>query len=215
MKSVLLVGAGRFGKHFASKLYELGHEIMVVDTDEEKINTLLPYVTNAQIGDSTNPNFLKTLDVDKYDVCVVAIGDNFQNSLETTYLLHEMGAKHVIARASRGMQEKFLKNNGADEVIYPEKQLAIWTALACTSEHIIDYREIDENYSLVEIDVPDSWDGKSVGELNVRSKYGINILGIRENGKLNMNIRPETVLDGAMHILVVGENALIQKYFGE
>lgn len=215
MKAVLLIGAGRFGKHFAQKLYELGHEIMVVDTDEEKIDQLLPYVTNAQIGDSTNPEFLKTLDIPNFDVCVVSIGDNFQNSLETTYLLHEMGAKHVIARASRGMQEKFLLNNGADVVIYPEKQLAIWTALSCTSEHIIDYREIDENYSLVEIETPGSWDGRTVMELDVRNRYGINILGIRENGKLNMNIRPDTILDREMHLLVVGENSLIQKYFGD
>ena len=154
MKSVLLIGLGRFGLHIAQKLNDLGHEVMAVDRDEDRVNQVLPFATNAQIGDSTSREFLSSLGVDNFDACIVAIGDNFQNSLETTDLLKELGAKKVIARASRGVQEKFLLRNGANEVVYPEKQLATWTAIRCTSEHILDYIELDEDYSIFEISVP-------------------------------------------------------------
>ena len=120
MKSVLLIGLGRFGRHIATKLNQLNHQVMAVDSDEERVNAVLPYVTNAQIGDNTNWEFLDSLGVRNYDACIVAIGDDFQNSLETASLLKEMGARKVIARASTGVQEKFLLRNGADEVIYPE-----------------------------------------------------------------------------------------------
>ena len=120
MKSVLLIGLGRFGRHIAMKLYDLNHQVLAVDSDEERVNAVLPFVTNAQIGDSTNEEFLSSLGIRNFDACIVAIGDEFQNSLETVYLLKEMGAKHVIARASRGVQEKFLLRNGADDVVYPE-----------------------------------------------------------------------------------------------
>lgn len=122
MKNILLIGLGRFGKHIAIQLNSLGHEIMAVDIDEERINTVLPYVTNAQIGDSTNYNFLKSLGIRNFDVCIVTISGNFQNSLETTSLLKELGAKLVVSRAERDVQKKFLLRNGADEVVYPENR---------------------------------------------------------------------------------------------
>ena len=128
-KSILLIGLGRFGKHIAMKLNELGHEIMAVDHDEEKVNEIMPIVTNGQIGDSTNELFLRSLGVDNYDVCIVTIGGDFQSSLETTCLLKELGAKKVVSRAERDGQAKFLLRNGADEIVYPEKQLASWMAI--------------------------------------------------------------------------------------
>ena len=145
MKSILLIGLGRFGRHIALKLNALNHQVMAIDHNEERVNALLPFVTNAQIGDSTNEEFLAALGVGNYDACIVAIGDNFQNSLETTYLLKELGARKIIARASKEMQEKFLLRNGADEVVYPEKQLAAWTAIRCSSEHILEYIELDDD----------------------------------------------------------------------
>ena len=155
MKSILLIGLGRFGKFIAMKLHSMGHQVMAVDTNEERVNTVLPYVTNAQIGDSTNEEFLASLGISNYDSCIVAIGDNFQNSLETAYLLKELGAKKVIARASREIQEKFLLRNGADEVVYPEKQLAAWTAICCSSEHILEYIELDDDCLLYTSDAAD------------------------------------------------------------
>ena len=129
-KSILLIGLGRFGRHMAKKLNELGHEVMAVDSDEEKINDIADIVTNAQIGDSTNIQFLKRLGIDNFDVCIVTISGDFQSSLETTSLLKELGAKKVISRAERDGQAKFLLRNGADEIVYPEKQLAYWTAIS-------------------------------------------------------------------------------------
>lgn len=211
MKSILLVGLGRFGKHIAKKLNELGHEIMAVDCNEERVNESLPFVTNAQIGDSTNPKFLETLGVRNFDACIVAIGDNFQNSLETASLLKELGAGHVIARAARGVQEKFLLRNGADEVVYPEKQLAVWTAIKCTSDHILDYIELDGEHSIFEVSIPEEWDGKTIVKLDIRKKYKINIMAIREDGNLNMNVTPNTVLTKDKTILVLGSQRAIQK----
>ena len=213
MKSVLLIGLGRFGKHIARKLNELNHQVMAVDSNEERVNSVLPFVTNAQIGDSTNEEFLSSLGIRNFDACIVAIGDNFQNSLETASLLKELGEKKVIARASTGVQEKFLLRNGADEVVYPEKQLASWTAIRCTSDNILDYIELDENYSIFELSVPSEWTGKSILQLDIRKKYGISILAIRENGKLHMNITPDTVLSAEKSILVLGAQKAIQKCF--
>lgn len=213
MKSVLLIGLGRFGKYIAEKLCGLGNQIMAVDIDEERVNAVLPYVTNAQIGDSTNEEFLSSLGIDNYDACIVAIGDNFQNSLETAYLLKELGAKKVIARASREMQEKFLLRNGADEVVYPEKQLASWTAIRCASEHIMEYIELDGEYAIFELETPHEWIGKSIVQLDIRKKYGINVLGIRENGRLNMSITADSTLGRGSSMLVLGQEKAVHKCF--
>ena len=213
MKSILLIGLGRFGRHIAMKLGDMGHQVMAVDNNEGRVHSVLPFVTNAQIGDSTNEEFLSSLGIRNFDTCIVAIGDNFQNSLETTSLLRELGAKKVIARAARDMQEKFLLRNGADEVVYPEKQLGAWTAIRCSSEHILDYTELDDQYSIFELEVPESWSGKTVLQLDIRKKYGINILGIREHGRFQMNITPDTVLGNGRSILVLGQQKDIQKCF--
>lgn len=213
MKSVLLIGLGRFGRHIAMKLHDMGHQVMAVDVSEERVQTVLPYVTNAIIGDSTNAGFLATLGIRNFDACIVAIGDDFQSSLETANLLKEMGASRVIARASRGAQEKFLLRNGADEVVYPEKQLAAWTAIRCTSDHVLDYIELDEDYSIYELAVPQHWYGRTILQIDIRKKYGINVLGIRMHGKLNMNISPDTVLTDEMSIFVLGQERAVQKCF--
>jgi len=213
MKSILLIGLGRFGRHIALKLNALNHQVMAIDHNEERVNALLPFVTNAQIGDSTNEEFLAALGIGNYDACIVAIGDNFQNSLETTYLLKELGARKIIARASKEMQEKFLLRNGADEVVYPEKQLAAWTAIRCSSEHILEYIELDDEYAIFEVEIPSDWSGKSILELDIRKKHGINILGVRTNGKLNMNITPNTAFGDSTSVLVLGQEKAVHKCF--
>ena len=213
MESILLIGLGRFGRHVAMKLNDLNHQVMAVDTNEERVNTVLPYVTNAQIGDSTNEEFLSSLGIHNFDVCIVAIGDDFQNSLETASLLKELGAQKVIARAATGVQEKFLLRNGADEVVYPEKQLASWTAIRCSSKNILDYIELDDDYSIFELSVPIEWINKTILQLDIRKKYGINILGIRSNGKLSMVIKPDMIFQPDNSILVLGHEKEIQKYF--
>ena len=213
MKNILLIGLGRFGRHIALQLNRLGHEVMAVDSNEERVNEILPIVTNAQIGDSTNTEFLKSLGIGNFDVCIVTIGGNFQNSLETTSLLKELGAKLVVSRAERDVQEKFLLRNGADEVIYPEKQVANWAAIRYTADHIRDYIEIDEAHAIFEVEVPEDWIGKTVGELDIRRKYSINIMSTKENGKINMAVSPETVLTDNITLLVLGAYKELQKCF--
>lgn len=213
MKSVLLIGLGRFGRHIAEQLNELDHEVMAVDIDEERVNAVLPYVTNAQIGDSTNEDFLRTIGVNDYDVCFVAIGDNFQSSLETTSLLKDLGAPYVVSRAARDVHAKFLLRNGADEIVYPEKQLAKWSAIKFTSEHIFDYIELDSEYAVFEVDVPYNWAGKSIGDLDIRKKHKINIMAIKRNGSLELAISPETRLTATDTLLVIGKYHDIQKCF--
>ena len=213
MKNILLIGLGRFGRHIALQLNRLGHEVMAGDSNEERVNEILPIVTNAQIGDSTNTEFLKSLGIGNFDVCIVTIGGNFQNSLETTSLLKELGAKLVVSRAERDVQEKFLLRNGADEVIYPEKQVANWAAIRYTADHIRDYIEVDEAHAIFEVEVPEGWIGKTVGELDIRRKYSINIMATKENGKINMAISPETVLTDNITLLVLGAYKELQKCF--
>lgn len=213
MKNILLVGAGRFGRHIAMQLSQLEHQIMTVDANEKRINDVLPFTTNALIGDSTNAEFLRSLGIGNFDVCIVTISSNFQNSLETTSLLKELGAKCVVSRAERDVQAKFLLRNGADHVIYPEKQMAKWAAIRYTSNHIFDYIEIDQKHAIFEVEVPEGWIGKSVGELDIRRKFGINILGIKHAGKTDVSIMPDTILSSDVSILVLGEYKMLQKCF--
>ena len=211
MKSVLLIGLGRFGKHTAMKLAELNHEVMAIDKNEERVNDVLPYVTNAQIGDSTNEEFLQSLGIRNFDLCIVAIGDDFQSSLETTSLLKELGAKFVVSRAARDVHAKFLLRNGADDVVYPERQLAKWTAIRYSSDLIFDYIEIDDDNAIFEISPPKAWINKTVGKLDIRRKYNINVMDVRKNGKLDLSITPDTYITGDETILILGKSSDIQK----
>lgn len=212
-KSVLLIGLGRYGTHVARELSELSHDVLAVDRNEERINGAMQYVTSAQIGDSTNEEFLRSLGVDNFDVCIVTIGKDFQSSLETTSLLKELGGKLVVSRASEDVQEKFLLRNGADEVVYPEKQLAKWTSIRYTAEHILDYVELDAEHSIFEVAVPEKWIGRKVGEIDIRRKYNINILATKVNGKMDLAVTPETVLAANKTMLVFGEDKDLQKCF--
>ena len=213
MKSILLIGIGRFGKHIAMDLHRLNHQVMVVDDNEDRINELLPYVTNAQIGDSTNRDFLESLGVRNFDVCFVAIGKDFQSSLETTSTLKELGAKLVVSRAASAVHAKFLLRNGADEVIYPEKQVAKWAAIRYSADHILDYIELDESHAIFEVSVPKAWVGRSILQLDVRRKYNINIMGIKQGGRMNVSISPDTVLTEDITLMVLGEYKALQKCF--
>ena len=213
MKSILLIGLGRFGREIALQLNELGHSVMAVDRSEERVNAVLPLVTGAQIGDSTNPDFLEGLGINNYDVCIVAIGDNFQGSLETASLLKEMGGRLVVARAECDSQVKFLKNNGADEVIYPEKEMARWAAIRYSADHILDYIALDESHAILEVPVPAAWQGKSVGQIDIRRRYNVTIMAVKRNGRLQMSITPETVLGEDLSILVTGEYRSLAKCF--
>ena len=207
MKNILLIGLGRFGRHIARQLNQMGHEIMAVDINEERVNKVLPFVTNAQIGNSTDAEFLDSLGIGNFDICFVAIGGDFQNSLETTSLL----TKLVISRAERDVQEKFLLRNGADKVVYPEKQVAKWASIRYTDDHILDYMEVDASHAIFEVEVPYEWIGKTVGGLDIRRKYDINILAVKNEGEVSIAVSPNTVLIAGSTILVLGDYKAIQK----
>ena len=213
MKSVLLIGLGRFGRHIAEQLNSLGHEVMAIDHNEERVNKALPFVTNAQIGDSRNEAFLRTLGIPNFDLCIITIASDFQSSLETTSLVKELGGKLVIARAERDVQQKFLLRNGADEVVYPENQIARWMAIRYTSDHVLDYIEIDGDHAIFEIKVPKEWIGKTVGQIDIRRRYNVNIMGVRQNGKMSVSVTPETMLTEDKSLLVVGDYKTLHKCF--
>ena len=213
MKSILLIGLGRFGRHIAKKLDELHHQVMAVDKEDTRVDAVLPFVTNAQIGDATNEDFLSSLGVRNFDVCIVAIGDSFQNSLEVTSLLKELGARMVVSRAARDVHAKFLLRNGADEIVYPERQLADWVAIRYSADHILDYIELDEEHAIFEISIPEEWLGKTIGQLDIRKKYDINIMALKTNDIMNLEISSDTQLLEGSTMLVLGETKHIQKCF--
>ncbi|MCR5221770.1 MAG: TrkA family potassium uptake protein [Lachnospiraceae bacterium] len=213
MKSILLIGLNNLGTMIAKQLHDLGHQVLAVDKNESRVNAILPLVTDAQIGDSTNETFLRSLGINNFDVCIVTIGSDFQSSLETTSLLKELGGKFVVSRADRDVQEKFLLRNGADEVINPEKQIAKWASIRYASNHILDYISLDENYAIYEVSVPADWIGKSVGQIDIRKRYGINIMAVKQNGKMDLSVTSETIFCEGMTMLVLGERKAMQKCF--
>ncbi len=213
MKSILLIGVNHFGTMIARELHDMGHQVLAVDRDEERINAILPIVTDAQIGDSTNETFLRSLGINNFDVCIVRIGSDFQSSLETTALLKELGGRLVVSRADREIQAKLLLRDGADEVINPEKQIAEWAAIRYASNHILDYISLDNNHAVFEVSVPKEWIGKSIGQIDIRKRYGINIMAIKQYGEMNLSVKPEAVLSDSMTLLVLGEQKVMQKCF--
>ncbi|MEE1012127.1 MAG: TrkA family potassium uptake protein [Acutalibacteraceae bacterium] len=211
MKSFLIIGMGHFGHHLCRSLAETDCEIMIVDKEEEAIEDMLPYVVSAKIGDCTNIEVLKTFDIPSFDTCFVCIGENFQNSLEITSQLKECGAKKVISKADRDIQEKFLLRNGADEVIYPEKNMAERYAVTESSEHIFNYIDLGSDYSIFEIDVVDRWVGKTVKELNFRVKYNLVVLATKKNGEVKPVITGERRFEKDEHLLVLGKEEDVRK----
>ena len=205
MKNILLIGLGRFGRYTAMKLRELGHQVMAIDKDETKVDAAVSYVTNAMIGDSTNPDFLDTLGIENFDICVVGIGDDFQSSLETTVLLKERGAKYIVARASKDVQQKLLRNNGADVVLYLEKMVAESSALCYSSDHILDYIAVSEDHAVYEITPPEAWLGKSLTELNIRRRYQINVIAVKQDGALSLDISPDAPIAEGQTLLVIAK----------
>ena len=212
MKTVLIIGLGRFGSTMAMKLHELGHEVMAIDTSEERINAVLPYVTSAQIGDCANEQYMSSLGIRNFDVCVVAIGDNFQSSLEITSLLKDLGAKFVLSRASRDIHAKFLLRNGADQVVYPEKEMAVRSAVRYSSDNIFDYIELTQEHSIYEIPVPDAWIGKSIVDMNVRNKYNITILAIKNSDTLHPLPGASYVFKPGDILVILGANRDINRF---
>ena len=215
MKNILVIGAGRFGTYLMQKLQAQGDEILCIDNQEERLQKVLPYVTSSLIGDATDPDFMKSVGVEAFDLCVVSIGDDFQSSLEATSLLKELGAKFVISRASRGVHEKFLLRNGADEVVYPEKFMAKWAAIRFSSTNVKDYIPVPGDYSIFEVEVPSSWVGKSMIDLKIRQNMRLNVLAVKNTkDDFNMDYDPSQPFKQGQTVVIIGSDADLKKYLG-
>ncbi len=211
MKSILIIGLGRFGRHMAKKFEKQGNDVMAVDIVEERVDAVLPYVTNAQIGDATNEVFMESLGVSNYDLCVVTIGDNFQSSLEATALLKDLGAPFILSRASRDVHAKFLLRNGADEVIYTEKETAERLAVQFGSDNIFNYIELNSEYAIYEISTPQNWVGKSILQKNVRSKYNVSILATKRGDEIFPLPPPDHIFSESESLMVLGKDKDVER----
>ena len=209
MKSVLLIGIGRFGQLVGEKLLNMGVEVMIVDKDEDVINSLAPKYSNALIANCMNIDNLQAMDIPSFDACVVAISDDFQSSLEITSILKDLGAKYVVSRADTDIQRKFLFRVGADEVVYPNRDTAEKLAVKLHSKNVYDYIEIDKEYSIFEIAVPPRWNGKTLIDANPRGKYGLNILLIKKGKNIVPSPGANYVFEDGDHMLVFGSTEKI------
>lgn len=211
MKSMLIIGLGKFGHHLCRDLLKLDNEIMIIDENEDAIVDLLSEVTTVKIGDCTNPEVLKSIGVGNFDICFVCIGSNFQSSLEITSLLSELGAKYVVSKANRDIQAKFLLRNGANEVIYPDRDIAEKEAVRLSANHVFDYIELNDDYSIYEIPPLKEWIGKSIVEVNFRAKYHVNILGIKEGKDTEFMPQPSHVFKENQHLMILGRKEDVDK----
>ena len=212
MKNVLLIGLGRFGRHMAQKMTDMNHQILVIDKDEHKVQEAMSYVTNAEIGDATDPALIASLGVKDFDLCVVTMSHDLQASLEITALLKENGAPFVLVRVSRDTHAHFLLSCGADEIIYPEKQMADWAAVRYTGDHVYDYTRLSPDYAIYETEIPDSWIGHTVVDLSIRQRYRLNILALRRNGNVDPMFGPSTILQASDRVILLGSDKDVQKF---
>ena len=212
MKSILLIGMGKFGQTLGEKLLKMGVEVMIVDKNEDKINLLASKYSDALIANCMNEDNLKTLDVPSFDACVVAIGDDFQSSLEITSLLKDLGAKWVVSKATTEIQRKFLLKNGADGVVYPDRDIAEKLAVKLNSKKVFDYIELNDEYSIFEIAAPKHWAGKKLVDLNPRKKYGLNILTVKKGVSVVAELDANYIFEEGDHMLVFGNTEKILKF---
>lgn len=211
MKTVLIIGMGKFGHRLCENMLRLGNEVMIIDENEEALEDMVPVATSSKIGDCTNVEVLKSLGLDNFDIVFVCISENFQSSLEITSLVKELGAKHVISKADRDIHAKFLLRNGADEVVYPDRDIADKLARRCSIDNVFDYIELTEGYAIYEIPVKKEWVGKSIIEINFRKKYNANILGIKHGEKTKLMPGADHVFNAEEHLMVMGHQDMIGK----
>lgn len=205
MKSILIIGMGRFGHHLCMNLTQLGNDVMIVDQKEEVLEDLLPYVTSAKIGDCTNEAVLRSLGISNFDLCFVCIGTNFQSSLEITSLVKELGGRRVISKANRDIHAKFLLRNGADEVIYPDRDIAEKMAVRYSANHVFDYIELTQEYSIYEIPPLPEWIHKTIREADIRNRYHISVLGVKREGRAQLMPPADYVIQAQEHLMVIGK----------
>jgi trk system potassium uptake protein TrkA len=204
MKSVLVIGMGKFGRHFAKKMVDLGNEVMIVDKDETIVERYSVTFSDAQIADCMNKDVLLTLGVHHFDICMVAIGSDFQSSMVVTALLRELDAKYIVSKAESDIQADLLMKIGADEIVYPEREMAEKIAVRFTATNVFDYIELTDDYAIYEIPVLYAWIGKTISEINIRRKYRINIIAIKVGSELNILPGSDYCFTEHDHIILIG-----------
>lgn len=215
MKSILVIGMGRFGRHLAIKMTELGNDVMIIDKDEAVIEQFSAAFTDAQVGDCTNEDVLTALGVEHFDICFVTVGEDFQSSLVITALLKKKNAKYIVAKSKQDIQADLLRQIGANEIVYPEREIAEKLAVRYNTKNIFDYIELTSEYSIYEIAVLPSWVGKTISELNVRQKYKINILAIKSETSLNPSPGADYLFCADDHLVVMGKSSDVFKVTGK
>lgn len=209
MKSILIIGLGRFGHHLCQNLVMLGNDVMIVDQKEECLEDLLTVAASAKIGDCTNEAVLRSLGIGNFDLCFVCIGTNFQSSLEITSLVKELGARRVISKANRDIHAKFLLRNGADDVVYPDRDIAEKMAVRFSANHVFDYIELTQEYSIYEIPPLSEWVHKTIREVDIRNRYHINVLGIKREGRAQLMPPADYVIQAQEHLMVIGKKEAV------
>ncbi len=202
-KTFLVIGAGSFGQHLCHSLTAQGGEVMVVDRCPDKVEALLDVAASAKVGDCTNPEVLRSFGVADFDACFVCIGENFQNSLVITDMLKELGAKTLFSEATQDRQEKFLRNNGADHVVFPEKDIAHRLAVSMCNDNVFDYIAVADDYGVFEIAIPAAWEGKTLRQLSLRATYGLNVLAVRRGDVVHPMLEPDYACTATEHLLVM------------
>lgn len=204
MKSILMIGLGRFGRHMAQKLIESGHEVLAVDISEERADAAVGIIQQIMIGDATDERFMESLGVRNFDLAVVAISENFQHVLEITVLLKDLGCKYVVARATKDVHKKLLLRNGADYVVYAEREIAERLAIKFGADNIFDYVELTSEIGIYDIAIPIHWIGKSIKELSIRNKYQVSVMAIKKNGQIFPLPHPNHVFSDGESVMVMG-----------
>lgn len=206
MKSILIIGMGRFGRHMARKFTEQGHSVLAIEKKEEVADYSVDIVKNIQIGDARNEMFIDSLGVSNFDLCVVAIGDDFLSSLEIVVMLKDYGARYIIARATRDVYRNLLLRNGADHVVYAEREIAERLAIRFGSKNVYDYIKLGPDFEIFEIQTPISWYGYSILEKHVRKKYHVSILATKRNTVITPSPDPDYVFNGLDTLIVLGKS---------
>lgn len=203
-KQFVIIGLGRFGSSIAKTLYSLGNDVLAIDRDEDVVQEISDSVTHAVQLDATDENALRSLGIRNFDVAVVTIGDNIQSSVMATLLVKELGVKYIIAKGHSDLHAKVLYKIGADRVILPEKDMGVRVAHNLVSANILDYIELSEDYSIMEIQVLEDWTGRTLNELRLRSKYGINVMAIKRGEDVNLSPSAEDIIEENDIIVAIG-----------
>lgn len=205
-ESYVVIGCGRFGESVAKTLYRLGHEVLAIDENMDVVEEIADEVTQAVQGDATNEEMLRSIGINNYDVAIIGIASAMQSSIIATILTRELGVKQIICKAKDELQGKILSKIGADRIVYPERDMGEKLANSLVSKNVLDFIDLDPSYSIAEINVVKPWIGKSLTELQLRAKFGLNVVAIKNSEQANISPAGEDIIKEGDILVVVGEN---------